>query len=244
MSGHSKWSTIRHKKAIQDAKRANIFTKLGRLISIAAREGGGDPETNFKLKMAVEKARSFNMPKENIERAIKKGTGELKGANAMEEIIYEAYYNLDNQQIALLIKTATDNRNRTVGEIRHYLEKNGAKMVPGGSLKFIFSSKGKIGIDMKENSLSEEEIELIAIEAGAEDIEKEENILEIITQPAELQKIKEFLENNKIKIKEAQLTYLPQQTVELNEQEQEKLLNFIDGLEENDDVQEVITNVK
>ncbi len=244
MSGHSKWSTIRHKKALQDAKRANIFTKLGRLISVSAREGGGDIETNFKLKMAVEKARSFNMPKENIERAIKKGTGELNDGEKIEEIIYEAYYNLNGQQVALLIKTATDNRNRTVSEIRHYLEKNKAKLLAKGSLRFIFTLKGYLLINLKEQEKESEEIELLAIDYGAEEIKNDKkDKLIIVTKTADLPKVKEALEKKGVKITETKLTFLPQQTVNLKEEDYNQLVNFIEELEANDDVQEVITNV-
>src|SRR4030042_46906 len=141
MSGHSHWSGIKHKKALTDAKRANVFTKFGRLITIAAREGGGKPEANFKLRLAIDQARSVNMPRENIDRAIKRGTGELKDAAAIEEIIYEA---MGPGNIAMLLKVATDNKNRTLGEIRNVFEKSGGKMVPAGSFKHLFRNVGVI----------------------------------------------------------------------------------------------------
>jgi len=238
MSGHSKWSTIKHKKAAQDAKRANIFTKLGNMISVAAREGGSDLETNFKLKMAVEKARSANMPKDNIERAIKRGTGELKDGAQIEEIVYEAY---GPSQIAMLIKTATDNKNRTVGEIRHILTKNDGKMVASGSVGYLFNTVGEIVLEIDEEKM--DEAELLAIEAGAEDIERREKSLIIYTKTSELQKVKEVLEKSNFKINSAELSFLPIQKTQLAKEDEKKYENLVGFLDENDDVVDIYDNV-
>ena len=238
MSGHSKWSTIRHKKAAQDAKRANVFTKLGNMISVAAREGGGDLEVNFKLKMVVDKARSANMPKDNIERAIKRGTGELKDGAQIEEVFYEAY---GPGQVAMIIKTATDNTNRTVGEVRHLLSKAGGKMVAKGSVGFLFRKVGEIVVKVSDENV--DEIEMVAIDAGAEDMEREENFLYIYTKPEDLQKIKEELEKNKVEITDAELSFLPSQQATPNDEERKKYETLRESLEENDDVVEIYDNL-
>ena len=239
MSGHSKWSTIKHKKAVQDAKRANVFTKLGNMISIAAREGGGDLEINFKLKMIVDKARSANMPKNNIERAIKRGVGELKDGSNIEEVIYEAY---GCGQVAMLIKTATDNTNRTIGDVRHILTKAGGKMVPEGSVGFMFKKVGEIIIEANNDNI--EEIEMQAIEAGAEDIKKEDNIIFVYTKPNEFQKIRETLKKNNLQITDAELIFIPTQKATLvSEEEKSKYDKLLENLDENDDVVEVYDNL-
>jgi len=238
MSGHSKWSTIRHKKAAQDAKRANVFTKLGNMISVAAREGGDDLEVNFKLKMVVDKARSANMPKDNIERAIKRGTGELKDGAQIEEVFYEAY---GPGQVAMIIKTATDNTNRTVGEVRHLLSKAGGKMVAKGSVGFLFRKVGEIVVKVSDENV--DEIEMVAIDAGAEDMEREENFLYIYTKPEDLQKIKEELEKNKVEITDAELSFLPSQQATPNDEERKKYETLRESLEENDDVVEIYDNL-
>ncbi len=238
MSGHSKWSTIKHKKASQDAKRANVFTKIANMISVSAREGGGDLETNFKLKMVVDKARSANMPKDNIERAIKRGTGELKDSLQIEEIYYEAY---GPGQVAMIIKTATDNTNRTVGEVRHLLTKAGGKMVAKGSVAFLFKKIGEIAVEIEDNNI--DEIEMQAIDAGAEDTKQESDTLLIYTKPDELQKIKEILEKNNLKITDAELVFLPTQKATPSEEDKEKYEKLLEKLDENDDVVEVYDNI-
>ncbi len=239
MSGHSKWSTIKHKKAIQDSKRANVFTKLGNMVSVAAREGGGDLETNFKLKMAVDKARSANMPKDNIERAIKRGTGELSDGNQIEEIVYEAY---GPGQVAMLIKTATDNKNRTVGEIRHILTKNNGKMVTSGSVGYLFNSVGEIILEIDDKKI--DEIELLAIEAGAEDIKKQDGNLIIYTKPSELQKVKDALGEGDFKIISAELSFIPSQKTQLTDEDSSKYENLLGVLDENDDVVDIYDNLE
>ncbi len=240
MSGHSKWSTIRHKKAAQDAKRANVFTKLGNMISVAAREGGGDLEVNFKLKMVVDKARAANMPKDNIERAIKRGTGELKDGAQIEEVFYEAY---GPGQIAMIIKTATDNTNRTVGDVKHILTKSGGKMVPQGSVGFLFKKVGEISIKIEDNDGDIEDIEMQAIEAGAEDIQKENDVLFVYTKPEELQKVKENLENAGLQISDAELSFLPTQQATPTEEDKKKYEALLEKLDENDDVVEIYDNL-
>jgi len=240
MSGHSKWSTIKHKKATQDARRASVFTKLGNMISISASEGGKDLETNFKLKMAVEKARSLNMPKDNIERAIKRGTGKLKNEDKIEEIIYEAYFSSESGQIAMLIKTVTDNKNRTVGEIRHILIKNSGKLVASGSVGYLFNTIGEIILEIDEQKI--DEAELLVIEAGAEDIEKNKNTLIIYAKANNFQKVKENIEKNNFKVKSAELSFIANQKNKLTEEDENKYKNLLEILNENDDVVDIYDN--
>lgn len=238
MSGHSHWAGIKHKKALTDAKRANVFTKFGRLITIAAREGGRNPDSNFKLKLAIDQARSVNMPKENIERAIKRGTGELKDAAEISEIIYEAY---GPGQIAMLIKTATDNKNRTVGELKNILTKAGGKMVPAGSVSFLFKQVGNINISAEDKDINE--LELKAIEAGAEDTIYADNALTIYTKPENLQKVRVNLEKSGLKIENAGLAYAPIQKSILNENDKPDYEKLLQALDDQDDVQEIFDNL-
>lgn len=239
MSGHSHWAGIKHRKGINDAKRGKIFTKYGKLITIAARDGGGKPETNFQLQMMIDRARLENMPKDTIERAIKRGTGELKDQAEIQEITYEAY---GPGQVAMLIKTATDNKNRTLGEIKTLLTKNGGKWVPEGSVSFLFKHVGQINVAV-ENENSLDELEMQAIEAGAEDVAYSENILAIYTLPENLKKVRENLEKMGLSIEGAQLAYAPLQKTTLNENDKldyEKLLELLD---DQDDVQEIFDNL-
>lgn len=239
MSGHSKWSSIKHKKGVNDAKRANVFTKIGRMVSIAAREGGGDLAVNFKLKMLVDKARSVNMPKYNIERAIKRGTGELKDGAVIEEVIYEAY---GPAQEAMLIKVATDNKNRTLGEVRNILTKNGGKMVPAGSVNYMFNQVGEIEIDITGSDI--EEMELKFIEAGAEDFEIGDGIAWVYVKLTDLRVVKENLEKEGLKINNAQPTFLATQKSEISQEDREKYEALLEKLDENDDVVEIYDNLK
>jgi len=238
MSGHSKWSTIKHKKGINDAKRAKIFTKYGKLITIAARDGGGASETNFQLRLAIDRARLENMPKDNIERAIKRGTGELKDQAEIKEIIYEAY---GPGQVAMLIKTATDNTNRTLGDVKTLLTKNGGKWVPAGSVGFLFKQVGRIEITTKEDGL--DELEMKAIEAGAEDTEYKDSILAIYTLPENLQKVRDALQKNETKIESADLFFLPNQKASLNEKDLASYEKLLEVLDDQDDVQEIYDNL-
>ncbi len=239
MSGHSHWAGIKQRKGVNDAKRANVFTKVGRMVTVAAREGGGDLAVNFKLKMVVDKARSVNMPKENIERAIKRGTGELKDGSVIEELIYEAY---GPAQVAMLIKIATDNKNRTLGEVRNILTKGGGKMVPGGSVNYLFDQVGEIEIKIKEDD--KEDIEMKIIDSGAEDFQLGEETSFVYTKLIDLKNVKEFLEENDLEIINAQLTFVAEQKNEISEEEREKYENLLEKLDENDDVVEIYDNLE
>ena len=235
MSGHSKWSTIRHKKAITDAKRANVFTKLAKDITIAARDGG-DPEMNFRLRMAIDKAKSGNMPKENIERAIKRGTGELKDGAQIEEVVYEAY---GPGNIAMLIKIATDNKNRTHSEIKSLVGKNGGKMVEGGSVSWQFEQVGMLIIESRKQN---ENLEMSIIESGARDYSFVDESYEIYTSPSELQKAKKFLEK-KYKINQASLIFQPKEKIKVDKKILESYLKLYDLLDDHEDVSEIFDNI-
>ncbi len=237
MAGHSKWHNIRHKKAKMDAKRGQIFTKLIREITVAARQGGGDPEFNPRLRIAIEKAKKANMPIENIERAIKRGTGELEGVQ-YEEVVYEGY---GPEGVAIIVECLTDNRNRTTGEIRHIFTKHGGNLGTTGCVSFLFEEKGIIQVPKSE--YTEEEIFEKAIEAGAEDVITEDDYYEIRTEPKELYAVKEALEQMGVKIEKAELTKIPTTTVEIKDEETaSKLMKLLDALEDNDDVQKVYAN--
>lgn len=234
MSGHSKWATIKHQKGAADQKRGKIFTKIGHMIAIAAKEGGGDPTMNFKLRLALEKAKQVNMPQSTVEKAVKRGTGE--GAEGqIEEATYEA---IGPESLAIIIKTATNNKNRALSEIKNILAKNGGKLGESGSLSWQFTPCGII--DLGAYKFSEEQ-ELAVIEAGAEDIKIENNETLIYTTPQDLQKVKEKLDALQIKIESAELGFAPKNTVAIDVSKVEKLLN---ALEEHDDVQEIYTNLK
>ena len=232
MSGHSKWATTRRAKEGKDAKRSGLFTKLAKAISIAARDGG-DPEMNFKLRMAIDRAKKLSLPKDNIERAIKSGTGENAGA-VIEEITYEGY---GPNGIALIIETITDNKNRTVGEIKHALTKHGGNMGGNGSVMWMFDRKGVIYLEDKNIN---DEQELLIIDAGADDIIKDDKSVIIYTRDAELHKIKDALENNNFKISDSRLEYIPKEKAQV--ENQEKVLKFMDVIDDLDDVQNIYTN--
>lgn len=238
MSGHSHWAGIKQRKGVNDAKRAHVFTKYGRLITIAAKEGGGDPEMNFKLKMAIDRARYENMPKDTIERAIKKGTGELKDGNEIEEIIYEGY---GPGNVAMLIKTATDNRNRTGSEVRSILTKAGGKPASEGGVKFMFKLVGNIAIAVGEGDPYE--IEMAAIEAGAEDTLFEGDMVLVYTKIEDLQKVKENLDKAGLKVEGAELVYAPVQKTELDADAKIDYEKLLEKLDEHDDVQEIYDNL-
>lgn len=238
MSGHSHWAGIKHRKGINDAKRASVFTKLGRFVTIAAREGGGNPEFNFKLKLAVEQARAANMPKDNIDKAIKRGTGELKDQAEIQEVVYEAY---GPGQAAMLIKTATDNKNRTFGEIRNILAKTGGKMVSAGAISFMFRQVGAINVAAGDKNVSD--LELEAIDAGAEDTSYADETLTLYTKVEDLKKVKENLEKKKISIEGAGLIYLPTQKVAIDANTRLDYEKLLEALDENEDVQEIYDNL-
>jgi YebC/PmpR family DNA-binding regulatory protein len=242
MSGHSHFKSIKYKKGIEDAKRAKIFSKLSRLISVAAREKGGDSELNAELKMAIEKAKGFNMPQGNIERAIKRGTGEIEGGK-LETLLLEGF---GPGKIAILIEAVTDNKNRTLAEVRHIFESLGGKLASGGAL-WMFEKKGVIEIPITNNQLSttKEQLELLVIEAGAEDIKWRDDILEVYTKLGELNKVKKVLEEKGIKIENISLDFVPKEEVKIEDKAiKEKIEKLFQTLDEHDDVQEIYSNLK
>ncbi|OGI25055.1 MAG: hypothetical protein A3J76_02370 [Candidatus Moranbacteria bacterium RBG_13_45_13] len=238
MSGHSHWAGIKHKKAVADAKRAGIFTKVARLVTLAAKEGGGDPTTNFKLRLAIDQARSVNMPNINIDRAIKRGTRELKDQAAIEEIVYEA---MGPGNISMLVKVATDNKNRTLSEIRNAIEKSGGKMVPAGSFKHLFKNVGVIYINTATKNA--DEIELKAIDTGALDTIFQGEFLQIYTEPKDLKKIKEVLEKENINIDNAGLIFTPLDPINIDSDTKFDYEKLLEKLDELDDVQEIYDNL-
>lgn len=238
MSGHSHWAGIKQRKGLNDAKKANVFTKYGRLISIAAKQGGGNPDHNFSLRLAIDQARSVNMPKDTIERAIKKGTGELKDGTEIEEIIYEAY---GPGNVAMLIKAATDNRNRTVSEIKSLLTKAGGKMAGEGSVKFMFKQVGNVEVNV--SGKDPYEVEMVAIEAGAEDTIYAGDAITVYTKTSDLQKVKENLEKAGLVVEGAGLVYAPLQKIELSQDTKIDYENLLEKLDEHDDVQEIYDNL-
>lgn len=238
MSGHSKWHSIRHKKGAVDAQRGKIFTRHAKLITIAAQQGGADPLMNPALRVTIEKAKADNMPNDNITRAIKKGTGELKDGAQIMEINYEGY---GPNGIAILINCLTDNKNRTVSNLRAILSKNGGNMGESGCVGWMFHKKGILSIDLKGKNL--EEIELQAIDAGAEDMSVEGDILEILTSPDDFESIKKSLEAQGLQFFNAEITLLPENTIKIqSEEDAQKILKLIELIEEDDDVSDVYSN--
>jgi len=237
MSGHSKWSTIKHKKAATDAKRGKIFTKLIKEITVAARLGGGDPSANPRLRAAIDAAKGQNMPKNNIERAVKKGTGELEGVS-YEEITYEGY---GPGGVAVLVETITDNRQRTVADVRHLLSKRGGNMGEPGSVSWVFEKKGLIVIE--KDRVDEETLMDVALEAGADDIRDEGSEWEVETAPEVLPEVRDAIRAAGIEIISAEVSMVPGNTVKLEDEKQVKqMLLLMEALEENDDVQNVYAN--
>ena len=236
MSGHSKWASIKHKKAIVDSRRGQQCTKLARSITVAAREGGGEVETNAALANAVQKARDASMPKDNIERAIAKGAGAGADGDAIETVIYEAY---GPGGVAMLIEAYTDNRNRTGADVRHLLSKVGSSLGEPGSVSYLFEKRGAAVVDASR--YSEDDL-LVAIEAGALDIEADDDVLEVICEPGDLAAVRAALEEAGIEIGSAELVQRPTVRVELDEEDAKKLFHLIESLEENDDVGAVHAN--
>ncbi|HEY3373762.1 MAG TPA: YebC/PmpR family DNA-binding transcriptional regulator [Candidatus Aquicultor sp.] len=236
MSGHSKWATIKHKKGKEDAKRGKLFGKLSRAIMVAARNGS-NPDMNAALANAIEKAKSYSMPTDNIERAIKKGAGEL-GAAVYEELTYEGFGPVG---VAILVDVMTDNRNRTAADVRHIFTKYGGNMGSSGSVAWMFDRKGIIAID-KSHPIEEDALFSLAIEAGAEDMTSEDDQWQITTDPTELNYVRNVIEKHGIGIALAEIALIPKNPVELTKEEAEKVLRFIDALEDNDDVQDVYSN--
>ncbi len=236
MSGHNKWSTIKHKKGAADAKRGRIFTRLIKEITIAARMGGGDPSANPRLRTAVATAKTENMPKDNIERAIKKGTGELEGVS-YEESTYEGY---GPGGAAILVESLTDNKNRAVAEIRHIFSKHAGNLGENGCVAWMFSKKGYISVSQED--ISEDQLMEMAIEAGAEDVRVEDDIFEVITAPEDFEAVKNVLSAADIAMQEAEVTMLPNTTIALSGKEAEQMVRLMDALEGCDDVQKLHTN--
>lgn len=235
MSGHNKWSSIKHKKGAADAKRGKIFSKLIKEITLAARLGGGDPSGNARLRTVLDKARAANMPKDNVERAIKKGTGELGGAE-FEEVTFEGY---GPAGVAVLVETLTDNRNRTVAELRHMFEKGGGNLGAAGCVGWMFTKRGVLTFD---KSVSEDDLMETALEAGAEDIKNEDDIITVVTDPASFEAVKNACEAKGLKYLEAEVGMIPQNTVKLDHDAAEKMLKLMNALEDHDDVQNVFAN--
>ena len=239
MSGHSKWHSIKHKKAKEDAKRGNIFGKLSKSITVAVREGGGgDPDNNFALSNAIAKAKEYNMPMENIERAIKRGTGEIEGEK-FETFMYEGY---GSGGAAIMVEVMTENRNRTAADIRNIFSKSGGNLGETGCVGWLFERKGIILID-KESIANEEEFMLDVIDSGADDIVEDDDTYEIKTDPAEFMNVKKNLDSKNIGVKSAEITYVPKTTVTTSKKEAEKVLKLINILDDHDDVQNVYSNI-
>lgn len=238
MSGHSKWATIRHKKGAQDAKRGRIFSKIIKEITIAARLGGGDVDSNPRLRAAILKAKGANMPKDNVDRAIKKGTGETGGADYVE-ITYEGY---GPGGVAILIDTLTDNRNRTAADVRSILSKNGGNLGESGCVSYLFTRKGVIGFDAA--TYTEEQILETALEAGAEDVQTSGDTIEVSTTPETFEQVLEAMQAAGLSSSFSQISKVPETTVTLDAEKTRKALKLIDLLDEHDDVQEVASNIE
>jgi YebC/PmpR family DNA-binding regulatory protein len=236
MSGHSKWASIKHKKAVVDSRRGAQFSKLTRAITVAARDGGGDPDGNAALENAVRKAKEASMPKENIERAIAKGTGEGGEASAIEAVLYEGY---GPGGVAILVEALTENRNRTSADVRHVFSKNGGSLGEPGSVAYLFEKKGAIVID--SSRYSEDEL-MVAVEAGAEDITSDEGVFEVIAESAEFTPVRRALEGAGVELESAEMVYRPTSLVPVEEAQAAKLMSLIEKLEENDDVSAVHAN--
>ncbi len=238
MSGHSKWHTIKHKKGAADAKRGQMFTKLIKEISISARLGGGDPEANPRLRTVILKAKAANMPKDNIERAIKKGTGELEGVN-YEEILYEAY---GPGGVAMLIDILTDNKNRAAAEIRNLLNKGGGNLGAAGSVAYQFKRKGLVTYDAA--TYKEDDILAVAIDAGAEDVSKDGDIIEVTTSPEDFENVVKAMEAKGFQHSMAEISRVADQTITLDNDKTGKALRLVENLEDHEDVQNVATNLE
>ena len=238
MSGHSKWSSIKHKKGAADAKRGKLFSKLSRAIIVAAKEGGGDPAGNLALQNAIEKARSYSMPKDNIERAIAKGAGTDADAAAFETVIYEGY---GPSGVAVIVEALTDNRNRTAGEVRHTFAKNDGNLGGSGAVSWLFERRGIVIVEA--DGADEDELTLAAAEGGADDVERDGSSFRVTAAPEDLTAVREAIEAAGIQVESADITMIPKTTVAVeDEAAAKKLLRLIDALEENDDVQDVYAN--
>ncbi len=237
MSGHSKWSSIKHQKGVTDARRGQLFTKLAREITVAVRQGGSNPESNFQLRIAIQRARSSNMPLDNIERAIKRGSGGAEGSDLIEMVL-EGY---GPGGAAILVKALTNNRNRTIQEVRQILTRHGGNMGESGCVSWIFQSMGVITLEIDDQD--SEEFALIAIDAGADDVKTSDGYMEIYTQPHDLEEIRKTIESKR-NILSTEFAQIPQTTMELNEKQSAQVISLLEHLEELDDVQHVFSNVE
>lgn len=236
MSGHSKWSKIKRKKGASDAKRGKIFTKLIKELTIAARQGGGDPDSNARLRKAIADAKQENMPSDNIDRAIKKGTGDLDGTK-YEEFTMEAY---GPKGVALIVQIQTDNKNRTLSEIKHIFSKNGGNLGAAGCVAWMFDKKGIIAFD--KSNATEEQLMEVGLDAGAEDIKDKGDSFEVMMDPANFEAVKKAFDDNKLKYELADVAMIPQTYVTLDSKDAETMIKLVEALEDNDDVQKVHTN--
>jgi len=237
MSGHSKWAGIKHKKALIDAKRGKIFSKIIKEITIAVREGGADPEGNPRLRTAVDKSKSVNMPADNIKKAIQRGTGEIPGVR-YEEITYEGY---GPGGVAIMVEITTDNKNRVSSEIRKIFANHGGNLGENGCVNWMFSQKGYIAVS--KNKVSEDKLMEVVLDAGAEDLKTDdESVFEIITLPKNFEKVKQVLKENKIEIDSSEITFLPQTYIKLTGKNAEQMMTLMEALEDHDDVQNVYAN--
>ena len=236
MSGHSKWSTIKHKKGAADAKRGKMFTKLIKEITVAARLGGGDPDANPRLRASIAAAKAENMPKDNIERAVKKGTGELEGVN-YEEVSYEAY---GPGGVAVLVGCLTDNKNRTVADLKHIMDRHGGSLGEPGCVAWMFNKKGLIVLDRE--GVDEEKLLDLALEAGAEDVKEEETTFEVTTELSDFESVRTALDEAGIAYGMAEISMIPQNTIKLEGKQAQQMLNLMEALEDNDDVSTVYAN--
>ncbi len=236
MSGHSKWSTIKRQKGANDAKRGALFTKVAREISVAARQGGGDPDANYRLRLAIEKARSVNMPADNIKRAIERAIGG-GDAEQFEEIVYEGY---GPGGVAILVEAATDNRNRTAADVRSIFSKAGGTLAGAGAVAWQFEQRGAIVIP--RNGVDPDEVALAAIDAGADDVDTDDDSIEVLTQPADLEAVRKALEGSGVTIESAELILNPKSRIDIEAQQARQNLRLIELLEDHDDVQRVTAN--
>jgi YebC/PmpR family DNA-binding regulatory protein len=236
MSGHNKWSTIKHKKGAADAKRGKMFSKLIKEITIAARMGGGDADGNPRLRTAVNAARAANMPKENIDRAIKRGTGEIEGVT-YEEVIYEGY---GPGGVAVIMEALTDNRNRTVAEVRHIFDKYSGNLGESGCVSWMFDKKGIVVVSAE--GLTEDDVMELALDAGAQDVKTESHAFEITAEPTDFEAVRKAVEEKGWKVEFAEISMIPQNTVKLEGKKAEQMLKMMDALDDNDDAQKVFAN--
>lgn len=236
MAGHSKWDNIKHKKAKEDARRGKIFTKMTRLIAVAAREGGPDVNTNFRLRLAVDKAKSYNVPNDTIERAIKRGAGELEG-DSYEEFVYEGY---GPGGVAIMLQIMTDNRNRTAGDVRHLFSKYGGNLGESGCVAWMFEKKGVVRI--ARNGADEDEVLMAALEAGGEDVQSDDEGFTIYSDPASFEEVRNALEEAGYVIESAEISMQPKNTVAVEGADAKRLLQLLEALEDHDDIQDVQAN--